>query len=98
MPDPIQVNISIIAGVLPHMTNCVYSNPINLGEDSWAYSEVGCEAEQQTLIQEGDQKFWLDKTISTGDLITIVLLTAIIFGSIFKFIWDFFFKEWKGKT
>lgn len=77
-----QKNLTISAIILPNMTNCIFSEPVNLGSDSWAYSKMNCETEDLELIQNETtgSKFYLNKSISYGDilLISFVIIYAII--------------------
>lgn len=81
--------------------NCVYSVPINLGTEenpNWAYSVMNCEFSElenpAILIQSEDSaEFYLDKTISYGDLLLLVFLSMFLIFGIVKFLTGFLIPQ-----
>jgi hypothetical protein len=96
--DPIQRSLTISASILPRMTNCIFSEPINLGTEEnpqWAYSKMNCEDDQLQLIQsisEPTRKFYLQQTFTYGEVFFIIFLSVFIIYFICKTIWQTFFK------
>jgi hypothetical protein len=75
--------------------NCEFTDPVNLGIDSWAYSKASCELETLELIESGSTtaSFYVDKRISYGDVIIFVFLSLFTIAIICKEIGKFVFNR-----
>ena len=79
--------------------NCEFTDPVNLGTDSWAYSKMSCafaEGENPiSLIQSGSSEghFYINPSITYGDTIIFVFLSLFIIAIICKAIGDFVFNK-----
>jgi len=75
---------------------CEFSNPVNyLGEPAgegefFNFKTFTCD-ERFELIENSTTgaEFYVDKTMSYGDLVLIVFISIFLVFSIFKFIWNF---------
>jgi len=75
---------------------CEFSEPVNyLGESAgegepFFMKKLEC-AERFELIENSTTgaEFYIDKTMSYGDLILIVFISIILVFLIFKFVWNF---------
>jgi hypothetical protein len=92
-------NLSITATILPRMTNCIFSEPVNLGTEEnpfWSYSKMNCEDDALQLIQStGDptKEFYLQKTLTFGEVFFIIFLSVFLIYFICTKIWQIFFKD-----
>lgn len=70
---------------------CVLSEPVNLGIDSWAYSKMSCSFSELELIQNGttSAEFYLDKRVSYGDVLLLTFLMIFLAFGIVKFLSEF---------
>jgi hypothetical protein len=77
--------------------NCEFSDPVNLGTDSWAYSSMECVLSESEipieLVSSGDGEFYIDKTLNYGDIITITFLSLFLGLIILKTVSSLVFKE-----
>ena len=81
--------------------DCIYTDPVNLGESNksdWEYSKSSCIFTDQeiplTLIQSGNsEEFYMNKTISYGDILVLTFLTIFLVFGIVKFLTDFFIPK-----
>lgn len=86
--------------------DCEFLNPVNfegqppLTGEPFQFKNASCDTgELYTLIEntETGAEFYIQKTMSYGDLILIIFISiALIFG-IFKFIWNFIQQNWNFK-
>lgn len=75
---------------------CEFSEPVNFEGDPagvgepFAMKKIEC-GERFELIENPTTgaEFYIDKTMSYGDLILIVFISIFLVFSIFKFIWNF---------
>lgn len=87
--------------------NCEFSNPVNLlGEpaeilkDPWNFKNMVCNEDPKfELIQntETGAEFYVNKTLSYGELLIVIFLSIFLIFSIIKFLWNFIFQEVKAK-
>lgn len=84
--------------------NCEYSEVINLEPDpelpaQWHYSKATCQIETIELIRNSETgaEFYIEKTMSYGDLLLITFISIFLIFGILKFIWNFIFSGFKGK-
>jgi hypothetical protein len=81
--------------------DCIYTDPVNLGTGKmpdWEYSKSACLFAQSeiplTLIQSGNsEEFYMNKTISYGDVLVLTFLTIFLVFGIVKFLTDFFIPK-----
>jgi hypothetical protein len=85
---------------------CEFSNPVNyegnppLESEPFQFKNLTCnEGNLFTLIQnpETEAEFYIQKTMSYGDLILIIFLSIFLIFGIFKFLWNFIWSEFKRK-
>jgi len=76
--------------------NCEFSNPVNyLGEPAlegeyFNFKTFTCSERFEVIEnQSTGAEFYIDKTMSYGDLILVVFLSIFLVFSILKFIWNF---------
>lgn len=82
------------------MLNCEFSNPLTFQDivpatstDFWAYQKISCVADETELIENPESTstvFYLDKTISYGDFVLILLCVGILALIVFKAITSYF--------
>jgi len=86
--------------------DCQFSDPVNyLGAPAsegefWNFQTLNCDSEQRfELIQNPTTggEFYLDKTMSYGDLILIIFVSIFLIFGIFKFVWNFIQQNWNYK-
>jgi len=86
--------------------DCEFSNPLNfegqppLAGEPFQFQNVSCdEGNLFTLIQNPgtEAEFYIQKTMSYGDLILITFISIFLIFGILKFIWNFIFSGFKGK-
>lgn len=77
--------------------NCIFSEPVDLGEGDFEYSEVDCEVgdiyELITNETYGDRKFYVQKTLTYGEAILIWFLTIFAVFLVARTIFNFFWKK-----
>jgi len=84
---------------------CEFQNPVNyLGElpsegEYWHWRNYNCQFSEIELIQntETGAEFYINKTLSYGDLILIIILAIFLIFGIFKFVWNFIQQNWNFK-
>ncbi len=83
---------------------CEFSNPVNYqgnpaGEgEPFNFKTLIC-SERFELIENPTTgaEFYIDKTMSYGDLILIVFISIFLIFGIFKFMWNFIQQNWNYK-
>jgi len=83
--------------------NCEFSDPVNLGTDSWAYSQMDCtfsEGENPLALIESatsEGYFYMNPSLTYGDVIIFIFLSLFTIAIICKAIGDFVFSRWSKK-
>lgn len=80
---------------------CIYSDPVNyLGDpagegDFWNFKTLTCDTPQtlELLVNDSGSEFYLNKTISYGDLMLIFFFSIFIIFAIFKMLWNFIWQD-----
>jgi hypothetical protein len=78
------------------ITNCIFSEPVEIATDNWEYSAINCTSTETTstiaLISNPNTgaEFYLDKKINYGDVLILVFLLSFFIFCIFKVVSDFF--------
>lgn len=79
------------------MTDCILKNPVywdgenmipvdsETGALPWQFTAFDCENESVELIQDGEEFFYIDRTASYGEFMTITILL---------FFFGFFLLKW----
>jgi hypothetical protein len=81
------------------MTECIFSEPVNLGTEElpdWEYSKMLCDdPELYELIENEttEAEFYLNKSFSYGDFFVMFILTVFVLFGIVKIIWSNFVKK-----
>lgn len=77
--------------------NCYFTNPVDLGEGDFEYSQIECETpEIYELIQNenySDREFYIQKTLTYGEAILIWFLTIFFVFLIAKTIFNLFWEK-----
>lgn len=83
------------------MINCDYTIPFNsegnppaVGE-IWNYSHASCTQSSLFLLQnpETGAEFYLQKTMSYGDLLLIIFVSIFLVWGIVRFLWNFVYER-----
>lgn len=85
--------------------DCEFSIPINFeGEapaegEPFQFQHASCVNETLTLIENETTtaEFYIEKTLSYGDLLLITFLSIFLIFGIFKFVWNFIQQNWNYK-
>lgn len=86
--------------------DCQFSIPLNfegnppIAGEPFQYQIVSCDTPQIfTLIKNETTgaEFYLDKTLSYGDLILIIFLSFFLIFGIVKFLWNFVWTDPRSK-
>jgi hypothetical protein len=87
--------------------DCIFSNPVNYldasptSEQMFQFKSERCTTTEPiySLIQNTstEAEFYVEKTLSYGDLILIVFLSIFLIFGIFKFLWNFIQQNWNSK-
>lgn len=81
------------------MTECIFSEPVNLGTEEvpdFEYSEMLCDDPAIFELIENETteaEFYLDKSFSYGDFFLMFFLTMVILFGIVKVVWNKFVKK-----
>ncbi|MFA5031252.1 MAG: hypothetical protein WC495_06745 [Patescibacteria group bacterium] len=84
---------------------CIFSEPLNYTGsppaegDPFAFSEMICtddRYEQYTNTGSG-ATFYMQKSLSYGDVLVLVFLILFFVAGVFKLMWNFNFKDWNAK-
>lgn len=83
--------------------NCQFLEPVNLGTEElpdWEFSQIECENATTTETHElivnseyPEREFFIDKTLSYGDILIIWFLTFFSIGLIASIIFNYFWKK-----
>lgn len=85
---------------------CLFNNPVNFSGapatagEQFAFSAMTCvddKFQQYTQAGTGSANFYLQKTISYGDVLTLIFFTFFLCAIIFKLLWNFVWKDYKAK-
>lgn len=93
--------------IYDYLENLTLEQLNELGEAGWeitgilvvttdsfsAFMRKGFQEKTLVVNEETGAEFWLDKSFSYGESITIIFLTIFIFAVIGKIIYNFIFKE-----
>ncbi|MCJ7789652.1 MAG: hypothetical protein MUP69_05625 [Candidatus Atribacteria bacterium] len=85
--------------------DCDFSTPVNyqnetpLEGEPFAFSEMSCIDDKflQYNNTYNGASFYLQKSISFGDVLVIFFLIFFFTAFVFKLIWNFVFKDWNAK-
>ena len=76
--------------------NCEFQNPVNIGNEEnpdFEFSKIVCDDETIELIEHGDAKFYVRKTLTYGEGLFLWFLTIFLIIFIGKILFDFFWKK-----
>jgi hypothetical protein len=88
-------------GKIMGMIACEYSLPVNYqgsppaqGE-LWAFSYASCNQPIYTIIQnsENGAEFYIQKTLSYGDLLLVIFFSIFLVWGIVRFLWNFVYER-----
>lgn len=90
--------------------NCEFSNPVDSTgapasgtQTYFAFSTMVCtdnkfaEIDQYVGGSTGSTRFYMQNTISIGDILIIIFLILFFCALIFKLLWNFVWKDQKAK-
>jgi len=74
--------------------NCIFSDPVEIGEADFEYSAVNCEflnLPTSTIekIENEENSFYLDKKISYGEFLIVAFLIILVLGLMVGAVRDF---------
>lgn len=84
---------------------CEFLNPANFeGQppatgEPFQFQNAVCTADEYFLIENSETgaSFYLDKTLSYGDIILITFLIIFLLFGTLKFVWNFIQQNWNYK-
>lgn len=85
--------------------NCQFSAPVNYtgnppaeGEP-FAFTGMTCTSDQLSAITNGTTgaNFFINKTLSYGDILILIFLILFFGWGVFRFCWNFVFKDYPSK-
>lgn len=85
--------------------DCEFSTPLNFeGQppaegDPFQFQYATCQSETLALIHNDTNgaEFYIQKTLTYGELLLIIFISIFFVFGIFKFIWNFIQQNWNHK-
>lgn len=85
--------------------NCQFSEPVNYTGNApaegepFALSGMACTDDKFATIANGTtgNNFFINKTLSYGDILILIFLILFFGFGVFRFCWNFVFKDYPSK-
>jgi len=85
--------------------DCEFSTPVNFegqpatADEQFQFQYASCNSEILTLIHNdtNEAEFYIQKTLTYGELLLIIFISIFFIFGVFKFVWNFIQQNWNYK-